>query len=74
MKRKAGNYSPNWGGARPNAGRPPSGVEKLKKSVSVSAEVWHEAMGFWDRKPASQLIEKLLEEYVERERSKEAQL
>ena len=55
--------SSNWGGRRPNSGRPPSGILKKKVSVSVSQKVWEQAMGIWDGK-ASHLVDKLLKEYV----------
>ena len=60
---------PNWGGRRPNAGRPPSGILKSKVSVSVSIKAWEKAMEMWDGK-ASHLVDKLIKEYVEREAKK----
>ena len=60
---------PNWGGRRPNAGRPPSGILKSKVSVSVSIKAWEKAMEMWDGK-ASHLVDKLIKEYVEKEAKK----
>ena len=57
---------PNWGGRRPGAGRPPSGILKKKVSVSVSAKQFEQALELWGGK-ASHLVDKLVGEYVDRE-------
>ena len=58
-------HSSNWGGRRPNSGRPPSGVKKSKVSVSVTTEEWEKALRSWDGK-ASHLVDKLIKEYNEK--------
>ena len=55
--------SNNWGGRRPNSGRPPSGILKKKVSVSVSMKAWDQALDLWGGK-ASHLVDKLVQEYV----------
>ena len=55
--------SNNWGGRRPNSGRPATGILKKKVSVSISQKVWEQAMDIWDGK-ASHLVDKLLKDYV----------
>ena len=57
---------PNWGGARPGSGRPPSKYPKTKVSVSVSAEQFDRAINLWGGR-VSHLIDKLVREYVARE-------
>ena len=57
--------NPNWGGWRPNSGRPASGIDKRKVSVSVEGAAWSKAMEMWGGK-ASHLIDKLLKDYVDK--------
>ena len=54
---------PNWGGKRPGAGRPATGVNKAKVSLNVSKEQWEEAIKKWKGKP-SHLVDKLICEYA----------
>ena len=56
---------PNWGGRRPGAGRPPTGIMKAKISISVTTEQWEKALKMWDGKP-SHLVDKLVCEYVDK--------
>ena len=59
---------PNWGGRRPNAGRPPSGILKSKVSVSLTAKTFNQAVEMFGGKP-SHLVDKLLHEYVEKQQT-----
>ena len=62
VKENIKKYS--WGGKRPGAGRPPSGIKKKKVSVSLSLEQWERALELWDGK-ASHLVDKLIHRYLE---------
>lgn len=62
-RKKVGELSNKRGGARPGAGRP-SGLTKIKVSVSVDEPVWLAATAKWEGKP-SRLVERLLKEYTE---------
>ena len=55
---------PNWGGRRPGAGRPPTGILKKKISLSVSAEQFEQAMDLWGGR-VSHFVDKLVQDFVE---------
>ena len=53
----------NWGGRRPNAGRPPSDILKKKISVMVTTERWDQALELWGRS-GGQLINQLIDDFI----------
>jgi hypothetical protein len=53
------------GGKRAGSGHPKTGITKVKKCVSVTKSVWHDALKMWDGK-GSQLVDGLLARFVAR--------
>lgn len=57
-----------WGGARKGAGRPKTGVTKVRLCISVDKKVYQRALDKWiaasHRGKTSQLVEWLLDSYV----------
>jgi hypothetical protein len=63
MSKKKINKKSQWGGLRKNAGAKPRQGGTIKKCVSVTEEVWHDAMQIWNGK-ASRLVDRLLADYI----------
>jgi len=53
----------NWGGKRDGAGKKPREGGTKKICVSVTKQIWEDAISRWD-KPSSQLIDLLLKRFV----------
>ena len=53
------------GGKRDNAGRPSTGITKVKKSVSLDKGLVSRSLEKWEGQTLSGLLEKLLRDYAD---------
>lgn len=66
MSNKIKQKQSQWGGSRKGAGRPDGSGTKTKICVSVTGEIWEDALSRW-KKPGSHLVDRLLMRFVANE-------